>query len=141
MNELTVHIEKTVKAPIETVFDAWLDPDLLAKFMTPMVGMPDSTVENEPRKGGRFTIIMHVGSDKLAHTGTYLEINRPNRLVFTWASDHSLDDSTVTLDFTRIDDSHTNVSLTHVKFIDEQARADHEGGWSGILDKLAQNTD
>lgn len=136
MTELTVHIEKTIQAPIEEVFDAWLDPKLLARFMTPMVNMPDSDVENEPHENGRFTIIMHVGDDKLPHTGTYLQINRPKRLVFTWASDNSLDDSTVTLDFSKSPDGHTRMSLTHVKFIDEQARADHEGGWGSILDKL-----
>ena len=30
----------------------------------------------------------------------------------------------------------TNVTLSHVKFMDEGARADHEGGWGNILDEL-----
>ena len=28
--------------------------------------------------------------------------------------------------------------LTHVKFISEEARSDHEGGWGNILDRLAE---
>jgi uncharacterized protein YndB with AHSA1/START domain len=138
MTELSVHIEKNIKAPIEKVFDAWLDPTLLARFMTPMPGMPDSDVVNEPCESGTFSIIMHVGNEKLPHTGTYLEISRPKRLVFTWGSDRSLDDSRVTLDFTDTGDGHTKVSLSHVKFIDEEARADHEGGWENILDRLTE---
>jgi uncharacterized protein YndB with AHSA1/START domain len=137
MTELTVNISKIIDAPIEKVFDAWLNPKMLSKFMTPMPGMPESDVENDARQGGSFTIIMHVGDDKLPHTGKYLEINRPNKLVFTWASHRSLDDSTVTLNFTKLDDHKTKISLSHVKFIDEQARSDHEGGWSSILDKLS----
>jgi uncharacterized protein YndB with AHSA1/START domain len=79
---------------------------------------------------------MHVGDEKLPHTGKYLKINRPNQLVFTWESHRSVDNSTVTLNFTRIDGDNTEISLTHVKFNDETARSDHEGGWGNILDKL-----
>ena len=137
MTDLTINIKKTIHAPIEKVFDAWLNPKMLSKFMMPMPGMPESDVENDARKGGNFTIIMHAGDDKLPHTGEYLEISRPDRLVFTWVSQSSPDDSTVTLNFTKIDDNKTNISLSHVKFIDEEARADHEGGWGNILDKLS----
>jgi uncharacterized protein YndB with AHSA1/START domain len=136
MTDLTVNINKTIHAPIEKVFDAWLNPKMLSKFMMPMPGMPDSEVENDAREGGNFTIIMHAGDDKLPHTGEYLEINRPDKLVFTWVSHNSVDNSTVTLNFTKIDDNKTNISLSHVKFIDEKARSDHEGGWGNILDKL-----
>ena len=74
MTDLTINIKKTIHAPIEKVFDAWLNPKMLSKFMMPMPGMPESDVENDARKGGNFTIIMHAGDDKLPHTGEYLEI-------------------------------------------------------------------
>jgi uncharacterized protein YndB with AHSA1/START domain len=137
MNELTVNINKEINAPIEKVFDAWLDPTMLAKFMTPMPGMPDSEVENEAVEGGEFTIIMHAGNDDLPHTGKYLEINRPDKLVFTWESHCSIDDSTVTLNFTKLDDNKTKIELTHIKFINEETRSDHEGGWGNIINKLS----
>ena len=138
MTDLTVNVKKTIHAPIERVFDAWLDPKMLSMFMMPMPGMPESDVENDVREGGSFTIIMHAGDDKLPHTGKYLEISRPDKLVFTWDSHCSVDNSTVTLNFTKIDDNKTNVFLSHVKFIDEKTRSDHEAGWSGILDKLSK---
>ena len=137
MTELTVNIDKIIDAPIERVFDAWLDPKMMSKFMgscTP--GNPDSEVETDAREGGKFTIVMHAGGEKLPHSGVYLEIRRPEKLVFTWASHLSLDDSTVTLIFTKTDENKTKISLSHVKFIDEKARAAHEGGWGTILDKL-----
>ncbi len=136
MTDLIVNVEKTIEAPIEEVFDAWLNPKILAQFMMPMPGMPESDVENDAREGGGFSIIMHAGSDELPHTGEYLEIKRPDKLVFTWVSHCSVDNSIVTLNFKKIDNNKTNISLSHVKFIDEKTRSDHEGGWTGILNKL-----
>ncbi len=136
MTDLTLEITKIINAPIEKVFDAWLDPKRLSMFMMPMPGMPESDVENDAREGGKFTITMHAGDDLLPHTGEYLVIDRPDKLVFTWVSHCSVDDSTVTLNFTKIDDNTTNISLSHVKFIDEKTRSDHEGGWGNILESL-----
>ena len=42
----------------------------------------------------------------------------------------------MTLKFTKVDDHKTNISLTHVKFINEEARSGHEEGWGNVLDKL-----
>jgi len=137
MAELKLNIDKMIHAPIEQVFDAWLDPKLMSKFMSACTpGHPESDVENDPREGGKFTIIMHHEDQELPHTGVYLEIRRPHRLVFTWKSHVSLDDSRVTLNFTRVDDHQTKISLSQVKFIDEEKRAMHEAGWSTILDQL-----
>jgi len=138
MTDLTVKISKTIAAPIETLFDAWLDPVMLSRFVLPAPGMPNPEVENDPREGGRFSIVMHVGDDKIPHTGTYLEVSRPHRLRFSWESPFSTDDSTVTLDFADAGGGATRVDLTHVKFLNEEARANHEGGWKQILETLAE---
>ena len=138
MTDLTVNIDNVINAPIEKVFDAWLNPKMLSKFMVPcQPGVREADVETDAREGGGFSIIMHVGDEDIAHTGRYLEISRPDKLVFTWASKYSVvDNSTVTLNFTKVNDNKTNISLSHVRFIDEEARAGHEGGWRDILDKL-----
>ena len=137
MNELTLSVSKTIHAPIEQVFDAWLDAEMLAQFILPMPGMPHPEVENEAVEGGRFKIVMQVGDDKIPHSGTYLEINRPDRLVFSWESPFSIEGSQVTLSFKYIEKSITEVSLVHVRFPDVESRSNHEGGWGHILDKLS----
>ena len=93
MNELTLSVSKTIHAPIERVFDAWLEAEMLTQFILPMPGMPQPEVENEAVEGGRFNIVMQVGEDKVPHSGTYLEINRPDRLVFSWESPFSIEGS------------------------------------------------
>ena len=136
MNDLVVNLEKNIAAPIDKVFNAWLDPVLLTQFILPMPGMPEPEVSNHPEVGGAFTIIMQVGSDKVPHTGKYLLIERPNKLSFSWQSPCSTDGSTVTIVFSEIDENTTNVVLTHIKFIDEESCSDHEGGWTNILIRL-----
>jgi uncharacterized protein YndB with AHSA1/START domain len=138
MTDLTVNVEKILQAPIEKVFDAWLNPELLAQFMMPMPDMPNCDVVNDAKEGGDFTIVMHVGDSDLPHTGKYLEIKRPDKLVFTWISHCSVDNSIVTLNFKEVDENKTHISLSHVRFLDEQTRTDHEGGWMGILNKLKE---
>ena len=98
--------------------------------------MSQPYTETDPREDGNFTIIMQVGDNKIPHTGTYMEIKRPVKLVFTWESPFSSDGSKVTLEFSDLGENKTRVDLTHVKFIDEQARANHEAGWSNILASL-----
>jgi len=136
MSELTVNLNKTINAPLKNTFEAWLDPETLSRFILPMPGMPEPEVENDAKEGGAFTIIMAVGDDKIPHTGTYLVINRYKEITFTWQSPCSVEDSTVTLLFTELNKDQTGIELTHVKFIDEATRQDHEGGWGNILDAL-----
>ena len=91
MTDLTVNINKTIHAPIEKVFDAWLNPETLSQFILPMPGMPNPQVKTDAREGSEFTIIMQVGEDKIPHTGQYLEIHHPDKLVFTWELPFSTD--------------------------------------------------
>jgi len=136
MTDLTVNVTKTIDAPIKDVFDAWLDADMLAKFILPSPGMEQPRVETDAREGGTFTIIMKSGDKELPHTGKYLAVSRPSRLVFTWESPFSTDGSTVTLNFKSVGANRTLVELNHVRFIDEKARDNHENGWGNILHKL-----
>ncbi len=136
MTDLTVNVSKIINASIEKVFEAWLSPKTLSKFILPMPGMPQPDIEVDARQGGCFTINMQVGDDKIPHTGKYLEISRYHKLVFTWVSPFSVDGSTVTLLFSDKGDNKTHVDLTHIKFIDDEARVNHEGGWKNILDCL-----
>lgn len=138
MSELAVKITKEIKAPIEQVFDAWLNPETLSKFMMPMPGMDCPSVKCDPRLGGKFEILMRVGDTLVPHTGEYVALGRPNRLAFTWASPASPDDSVVSLRFSTTEEGVTSIELTQVKFFDEQHRSNHAGGWSNILSNLSE---
>ena len=138
MADLSVAVRKTINAPVERVFNAWLNPQTLSKFMVPAPGMPEPRTEVDAREGGRFAVYMLVGDQEIPHRGTYLEIRKPSKLVFSWESPFSTEGSTVSIQFTALSDERTEVELVHLKFKDEEARKDHEGGWKRILDVLAE---
>lgn len=136
--ELKLHVTRTIPATPEALFDAWLDPAMLARFMTPGENMTVPEAKTDPRVGGRFSILMRAGDKDLPHEGTYKEIDRPNRLVFTWESHHStVEDSTVTLDF-KPEGEGTRIDLTHVRFESEEMRNNHEMGWTAIVEALGK---
>ena len=135
--ELRLETSRVINASRETLFDAWLDPEMLAKFMTPGPNMSVPEATSDAAVGGRFLVVMRAGDQDMPHAGTYKTIDRPNRLAFTWESPFSsMEDSTVTIDFEEVDGG-TNVRLTHVRFESEESRDNHMGGWTHILESLA----
>ena len=133
MSELSINVTKNINAPIEQVFDAWLNPETLSQFMKPMADMPAPETKIDASEGGRFIIKMVVGDQIIPHEGSYHKIQRPNLLKFSWESPFSGEGSTVTLNFKSINQNLTELNLLHVKFPDEESRSNHEGGWTSIL--------
>lgn len=140
MTDLTMTVEHTIKAPPRDVFDAWLDPDMLRKFMRPDRRVTIPQVTTDPKVGGKFDIVMRMGDKDLPHTGEYKEIDPHTRLVFTWYGPSPSDDSTVTLQFTPTADG-THITLTHDRFINEDSRDNHKLGWISILEAQAATMD
>lgn len=136
-NEINLQLSRTIQAPLEKVFNAWLNPEMLAKFMLPAQGMQPPIVKLDAVEGGQFSILMQVGDQQLPHGGQYLKIEPYQCIVFTWESAHSIDGSQVTLNFSQSDKG-VLLELSQVKFYDEAAKAAHEGGWSSILSHLQQ---
>ena len=136
MTDLTVCVSKIISAPAETLFDAWLDPDRLARFMLPKPGMPNPKVTCDPVVGGEFEILMDTGDQIVPHNGVYRIIERHTKIQFTWNSPFSTPDSIVTVEFRDLDDGNTEITINHVKFPSQESRDNHESGWSNILNVL-----
>lgn len=135
MSDLSLTVTRTINADPTTVFDAWLNPKMLAKFMLPGNGMSVPEATTDPVVGGRFKIIMRAGDQDLPHSGEYIEIDPNSKLVFTWQSSNSIDGSTVTLNLEPVEGG-TKIELNQIKFATENAREDHRGGWGRILETL-----
>ncbi|MEP0943695.1 MAG: SRPBCC domain-containing protein [Rhizobiaceae bacterium] len=135
MSELRLTTSRRINAPVEAVFNAWLDAEMLARFMLPGEGMSVPSAEADAREGGRFSIVMQAGEQQIPHAGEFKVINKHSQIVFTWESPFSIDGSTVTLNFTSSGGG-TDLELIHVKFPDAQSRDNHLGGWGNILAAL-----
>ena len=85
----------------ERVFDAWLDPALIGKWMFGPAVRDEEIVRLsvDARVGGSFSFLVRRQGTEIDHVGQYLEIDRPRRLVFTWGTADDLPDtSRVTID-------------------------------------------
>jgi uncharacterized protein YndB with AHSA1/START domain len=135
-------ITRVFEAPREKVFDAWLDPVQLAKWMGP--GNVRAEIDLVDAKvGGRYRIVMHPEPGMTPVVGgVYREIKRPERLVFTWKWEGAHPDGSagvdtlVTLTFADRNGK-TEMTLRHEGFESVQSRDSHDHGWSGSFDKLA----
>lgn len=139
-DEYLVNVQREIAAPAEDLFDAWLDAQSLGSWLRPS-GVRETRAETEPRVGGTFRIVMVDDESSIAHTGTYREIDRPRRLVFTWSSPATrFRESIVTVTFQPASKSSTVVEIHQVGLPDEEARTSHHAGWSDVLGELARIT-
>jgi len=134
--DLRLTLNRHIAAPPAKVYDAWLDPATLMRFMANCQGMKLAHAETDPRVGGAFRIDIDTGTSVVPHTGTYLILQPHTEIAFTWISPYSsAENSTVTLTLRPKGDG-TDLTLTHVRFIDEKHRDMHVGGWATMLDGL-----
>lgn len=129
----TVKLTRTIAAAAERVFDAWLDPKTAGKwlFATPAGKMV--RVEIDARVGGRYVFVDRRDMGDIEHTGEYLEIDRPKRLVFTLVVPKFSTDSTrVSIDIVPLSVGTCQLTLTHEGVY--QSYADQtQDGWGKLV--------
>ncbi len=134
MTDLTLTVSRTINASPKAVFEAWLDPATIARFMAGGADQRVTEAWTDPRVGGRFRIVMTSDKD-IAHEGVYKDLAPHSLIRFTWESPYSPADSEVTIHLAPVADG-TEVTLTQVRFLSEGARDGHKGGWTRILERL-----
>jgi uncharacterized protein YndB with AHSA1/START domain len=139
----TVRIERTYEAPAEAVFDAWTNPEVLRRWWK---ADPEHevTVAADVRVGGDYRLAMHrPGGEEMVVYGTYREVSRPDRLVYSWAWEgtgpYAGHESEVAVTFQEAGPGRTTVVIEHAGLLDETSRANHARGWSGVLDSFARS--
>jgi len=124
-------VERVLQAAPNDVFDAWTTASWMAEWMSP-VGAAEAEVDL--RVGGSFRVVMVEA--RLEHTGEYLEIDPPRRLVFTWVSPFTgAEPSVVTVEMLPHYDG-TRVVLTHQR-LPEDVVDGHRDGWGTMVGRLA----
>jgi uncharacterized protein YndB with AHSA1/START domain len=132
----SLRVTQRFEASAERVFDAWLDPATAGKwlFATPTGKMV--RVEIDARVGGRFLFVRRDGED-IEHVGEYLAIERPRRLVFTFAVPRfSKQETLVSIEIAPLDKG-CELTLIQERVPAEWAARTQEG-WRMILDSLGR---
>jgi uncharacterized protein YndB with AHSA1/START domain len=138
-DEYSLTVSREIAAPAEDLFDAWLDAQSLGTWLKPLTTR-ETRAETDPREGGTFRIVMVDDEREVVHTGTYHEIDRPRRLVFTWTSPVTqFRDTVVTVTFEPMGDGSTRVQVHQRGLPDEPSRSSHDAGWSDALRQLAES--
>jgi len=138
-NNLVVRVSYRFDASAERVYDAFLDPAKAGKFMFTTPTGQITRCEIDARLGGGFTIVDRRNGEDVAHTGKYLALERPRRIVFEFSVEkYSSESSTVTIDIAPL---RKGCELT----LTQEMKADYasmkqrvQDGWTGILDVAAE---
>lgn len=136
-------VSREIGAPIERVFEAWIDAAVISKWFGPP-GFVVRSAESEAVVGGRYNIVL-VAPDgsEIFHFGEYLRIERFTQLSFTWMlADQDCEggrgkheETQVTISFSDLD-GRTRIDLLHAKLPDQVSRDGHQMGWEGCLTSI-----
>ena len=80
----TIIITRHFNTLPEKVFVAWLNPAKARKFLFATNSGNMVRAEIDARKGGSFIFTDRRDGEDIDHIGTYLEINRPHKIVFSF---------------------------------------------------------
>jgi uncharacterized protein YndB with AHSA1/START domain len=142
-SRIEARVSHRFKASAERVFDSWLDPEQVRLWIAASLksfGLAGDIrrIEIDARVGGRFYFSDMRDGTEARHWGTYLELDRPRKIVFTWIVDESeeANPSTVTLTIQTEPDGCTAIIVHELdaKWVDYIART--ESGWAGMLNEV-----
>lgn len=135
--EIYLTLHRVIGAPVEEVYAAWTEPEMLRRWMAPGNASVVRAVA-EVAVGGAFLVEMR-GADgrRWLTRGTYREVVPYRRLVHTWRWEGSGVETLVTVEFEPAD-AGTRLTLTHSRFAGDVARDEHVDGWTGCLAKLEE---
>jgi uncharacterized protein YndB with AHSA1/START domain len=128
----TVVVTQKFASDEESIYDALLDPKTASKFLfaTPKGRMVRAEVD--ARVGGRFTFVEEREGKEVLHTGEYLELVRPVKIVFTFAvPEYSNEVSTVEIVLAHLGEG-CELKLINSGVPPDYAEKTREG-WASIL--------
>jgi uncharacterized protein YndB with AHSA1/START domain len=150
-------IHRTFHGTVDKMFDMWTNPEHLARWLPP-TGFRMEYVRADIRKGGSSVWMMTDGHIKMYGRAEYLEISRPERLVYTQqfvdengnVSRHPKaplwpEKMLTTIAFAQEDAEHVRVAIAwepYGKATAEEIKTFRDAkpgmmtGWTGSLDKL-----
>jgi uncharacterized protein YndB with AHSA1/START domain len=134
---VSVRVTHRFAASAERVFDAWLDTSKVCKFLFATATGQIVRAEIDARVGGGFTIVDRRNGEDVEHVGSYVEIERPRRLVFELSvPKYSSDESRVEIDIQPLAQGCelTLVQRVPARYAETKGRAAE--GWRRILEML-----
>ena len=115
--ETRVELRKVLSAPPQKVWDAWTDASSMSAWMCPgPVQRAEATLD--VRKGGSYRLDMIAGDQRMEHTGEYVTVDPPRKLVMTWQSSAAGPEETLLTIEILPHARGSELVLTHERFVD-----------------------
>jgi uncharacterized protein YndB with AHSA1/START domain len=133
-----LRIERSFDAPVERVFEAWTNAEVLRRWLHGHRDWETPTAEVDLRVGGRIRIVMRDPSDgtEAGATGEYRVVEPPRTLVFTWVWDEQPEQwQLIELEFSERD-GRTTVLMTNSAIPTDGRLKSQERGWHVCYDNL-----
>lgn len=132
----SVVVMRRFDAPLERVFDAWIDPATAEKWLF-TTKTSTAVYELDVRAGGSYTITRRRGGKDYVGVGEYLQVDRPRRLVFTFAMPQfAADYDNIAVDI-EPDEDGSLLTLTHSGLRPGYEKSTVKG-WEKMFDALAK---
>jgi uncharacterized protein YndB with AHSA1/START domain len=129
-----VTVKHRFAASAERVYDAWIDPEKARRFLFTTATGETVRCDLDVRVGGKYAIVNRRNGEDVLHEGTYVELDRPRRIVFTLrVPKYSPDEDRVTID---IEPLAQGCVLTLTTQTADEWADDTRRGWAMILDVL-----
>ena len=121
---LEFKFEKAIPAPIEEVFESWLDPQVPGTTWN----AAEKFILN-PKVDGLFYWLLKGTS----HYGRFIEYDPPTRIAHTWVSPNTLGLESIVIVTFKQQGQETLMTLMHSDLPDHEKARGHKDGWNYFL--------
>lgn len=141
-NNCTITLERTFKAPIDLVWEAWTQPEHIAKWWGPK-SMTTEIIQHDFRVGGHWEFHMKMkDGNAFVGEGIYLKIEAPHTLV-TSANFKPMTEGVelhVILE-EKGDQTHFAFHVVHAseEYCNQQEKMGLMNGWGSVFDRLEEH--
>ncbi len=141
-NGITIQLRRRFPVRREKVFDAWTDANVLRRWWCPQGWVP-AEIEVDARPGGEYLIGMRwpgLGRPIYVY-GQFLEVRRPERLVYTWQWENAFEQmpqTRVTVQFIETGAT-TEIVLTHEELPEIAVCLRHRTGWLAAWERMERS--
>jgi uncharacterized protein YndB with AHSA1/START domain len=136
--EFAVALDRVIAAPRSKVYRAWLDPEVLARWMGPDDFSVVVATVDERIGGAHYIEMLDADGDRHTFESVIEELVPDERIVLTWRFHHDGEDTLLTLTFRDDESGGTALRLEHERITYGSPLDDRSvnAGWSQTLAKL-----
>ena len=135
-DNVALRVSKNLNASVADVWNAWINPEEIAKWWLPEGFSDSAPSEVDLQVGGEFKYHMQPpeGDAFYAH-GIFKEIVPNSKIKSTWLWSTSDEETELTIEFNEVGNS-TELVILHEFFSGEEEKNKHTEGWVACLDRM-----